>query len=163
VKKFAVAVVSVALLGAVVIAGPASARNAPGTTYYYGKGDAKKSDVTFAVSEGKVRKTLMNTGKVKCNPMGGTKIFKSFGGAKIKGHAFKRKFVSASIGAKFVFAGKIYGASANGRMLARIIDGDGNVCNSGKVRWDAHRVSKKEWKKHRHGYSVQPPSSPSRR
>jgi hypothetical protein len=153
-KRIVVAVAVLATFG--VVASPALAKNQPGTTYYYGKGDAKKSDVTFAVSDGKVRKTLMNTGKVNCTPKGGTKIFKSFGGAKIKGHAFKRKFVSASIGVKFVFAGKIYGASANGRMLGKVIDGDGNVCNSGKVEWAAHRVSKKEWKKHRHGYSVLP-------
>lgn len=138
-----------------LMASPAPAKNQPGTKYFYGKGDAKGSDITFAVSDGKVRKALAGTGKVKCSPEGGTKIFKAWGGAILNGHAFKRKLDER--GARFVFAGKVYGADANGRMAARIVDSEGNVCDSGTVRWQAHRVSHEEWKKHRHGYSVKPP------
>lgn len=148
--------VTAALVAFGALASPTLARNQPDAKYFFGAGNAKRSDISFVVSEGKVRKTLMGTGVVKCEPKGHTNIFKSFGGAKIKGHAFKRKFVIASVPIKFLLAGRVYGAEAKGRMLANVVYGEGNVCDSGKVRWEAHRVSYKEWKRHRHGYHVQP-------
>jgi len=150
-RKTVVAVALAVALGSAISS--AEARNEPGAKYFYGEGDAKRSDVSFIVSEGKVRKVLMGTGRTRCSE-GTTTIFKAFAGMRIDGHSFRRKVGSDD--AEFLFAGRVHGAEARGRMKARIRTERYGACDSGKVPWAAERVSFEEWRKHRHGYQAHP-------
>jgi len=153
-RRLVAAIAVLAAFGA--LASPAAAKNQPDTDYYYGKGEAKKSDVSFVVNSGRVRKILMGAGKTKCEKDTST-IFKSFGGIPLEGRSFYRGVRFANDSARFVFAGRIHGAEANGRMKASFTNSRTGRCDSGRVLWSAHRVPKDEWKKHRHRISVSPP------
>lgn len=155
-KKLAAAIAVLATIGAAVSALPAVAKNAPDAKYFLGKGDAKRSDVTFIVSDGKVRKALTNTGLVQCE-RGRSKLLKSFAAIPINGNEFKRDSEARQAPDRFVLAGRVYGGTARGRMMTSAGGTSTGGCNSGVIGWEAERVSKKEWKKARHGYQLSPP------
>ena len=156
-RKLAAVVVVLALVGVAVSALPASARNAPNAKYFLGNGDAKGSDVTFIVSDGKVRKALTNSGAARCE-RGRSRLLKSFAAIPIHGNVFKRDSAARQAPDRFVLAGRVYGGQARGRMMTSSGGASTGQCNSGLIRWEAERVSKKKWKQNRHGYQLSPPT-----
>lgn len=155
-KKFVAVAIVLAIAGVALYAPSAGARNAPDAVYFFGKGDAKGSDVTFVVSDGKVRKALTHSGPVKCEK-GKSRLLKSFSAIPIAGNEFKRDSETRQAPDRFMLAGRVFGGTASGRMMTSAGGELTGQCNSGAIRWEAERVSKEKWKKHRHGYQLSPP------
>jgi hypothetical protein len=129
-----------------------------GTKYFLGTGDAKKSEILFAVNSGSVKRLLIATGKTHCdNGRKAGHLVLRLGSSRLDGRAFKRKIDKGDY--KAMVAGKARKSTAAGRMRAGAqinFHGKPAWCKSGKILWNADRVSFEEWKAARDDYL--PPS-----
>lgn len=129
-----IAAVVLAIGAALILAGPGTAAST-GARYFLGTGDAKKSEILFAVSDSSVKRLLMATGKTQCeNGRKAGHLVLRLGGTKLDGRAFEKELDVGSL--KAAVAGKVRKSTAEGRMRAGAeinFNGKPSWCSTGRT------------------------------
>ncbi len=136
---------SIALIAALGSLTATATGHAPGTVYYVGQGPKHQAGVKFRVSEGKIKDARFETKNVRCQDRNGELVaygvFAGFSRTPLIDNSFRREFEAKK--QYTLWVGHVYGADAVGKL--RFQQDSYPQCDTGVIRWHAHRVSKERW------------------